>query len=101
VWSWPNHSFLRKDGSTNTHALLVNLTRTIKQTFTYVARHEKGIQHPLLTLKLGSGSCRDLDPFTTFHSAFLLECDRCRESHDAAAFSQLAGPTIVEAFKPS
>jgi len=54
------HSLLRKGGSTNTRALLVNLTRTIKQTFTYVARHEKGIQHPLLTLKLGSGSCRDL-----------------------------------------
>jgi transglutaminase-like putative cysteine protease len=54
------HSVLRKGGSTNTRALLVNLTRTIKQTFTYVARHEKGIQHPLLTLKLGSGSCRDL-----------------------------------------
>src|SRR6266567_3508678 len=42
------HSFLRKGGSTNTRALLVNLTRTIKQTFTYVARHEKGIQPPLL-----------------------------------------------------
>src|SRR5260370_4505083 len=54
------HSFLRKGGSTNTRALLVNLTRTIKQTFTYVARHEQGIQHPLLTLKLRSGSCRDL-----------------------------------------
>ena len=38
----------------------MNLTRTIKQTFTYVARHEKGIQDPLLTLKIGSGSCRDL-----------------------------------------
>src|SRR5882672_5966493 len=35
-------SFLRTGGSTNTLALLVNLTRTIKQTFTYVARHEKG-----------------------------------------------------------
>src|SRR6202011_6111033 len=54
------HSFLRKGRSTNTRALLVNLTRTIKQTFTYVARHEKGIQDPLLTLKIGSGSCRDL-----------------------------------------
>ena len=54
------HGFLRKGGSTNTRALLVNLTRTIRQRFTYVARHEKGIQDPLLTLKVGSGSCRDL-----------------------------------------
>jgi transglutaminase-like putative cysteine protease len=54
------HSFLRKGGSPNTHALLVNLTRTINQTFTYVARPEKGIQDPLLTLRIGSGSCRDL-----------------------------------------
>jgi len=54
------HSFLRQGGSANTRALLVNLTRTIKQTFTYVARHEKGIQDPLLTLEIGSGCCRDL-----------------------------------------
>jgi transglutaminase-like putative cysteine protease len=53
--------FLRKGGeSTNTHALLINLTRTIKNTFIHVARHEKGIQDPLHTLKIGSGSCRDL-----------------------------------------
>jgi transglutaminase-like putative cysteine protease len=52
--------FLRNGGSTNTRALLANLTRTINQTFTYVARHEKGIQDPLLTLEIGSGSCRDL-----------------------------------------
>jgi transglutaminase-like putative cysteine protease len=54
------HSFLRRGGSPNTRALLVNLTRTIKQTFAYVARPEKGIQDPLLTLRIGSGSCRDL-----------------------------------------
>jgi transglutaminase-like putative cysteine protease len=52
--------FLRKGASTNTHALLVDLTRTIRQTFSHVARHEKGIQDPLLTLEIGSGSCRDL-----------------------------------------
>jgi transglutaminase-like putative cysteine protease len=52
--------FLRKGASTNTRALLVDLTRTIRQTFSHVARHEKGIQDPLLTLKIGSGSCRDL-----------------------------------------
>jgi transglutaminase-like putative cysteine protease len=53
-------AFLRKGGSTNTRALLVNLTRTIHETFTYAARHEKGIQDPLFTLRTGSGSCRDL-----------------------------------------
>jgi transglutaminase-like putative cysteine protease len=52
--------FLRNGGSINTRTLLGNLTRTINQTFTYVARHEKGIQDPLLTLEIGSGSCRDL-----------------------------------------
>jgi transglutaminase-like putative cysteine protease len=54
------HKFLRKDGSTNRRALLENLTRTIQKTFIHVARYEKGIQDPLLTLKIGSGSCRDL-----------------------------------------
>jgi transglutaminase-like putative cysteine protease len=52
--------FSRKSGSIGTRALLVALTRTIKQAFTHVARHEKGIQDPLLTLRIGSGSCRDL-----------------------------------------
>ena len=54
------HGFVRKGGSPKTRALLLNLTRTIKQTFTHVPRHEKGIQDPLLTLEIGSGSCRDL-----------------------------------------
>jgi len=56
-------SFLRTGGSTNTRALLVSLTRTIKQTFIHVTRHEKGIQDPRRTLRIGSGSCRDLAMF--------------------------------------
>ena len=52
--------FFRDDGSADTHALLVDMTRTIRRTFKHVARHEKGIQDPLRTLALGSGSCRDL-----------------------------------------
>jgi transglutaminase-like putative cysteine protease len=52
--------FLGSDGSITTRALLTNMTRTINQTFTYVARHEKGIQNPLITLEIGRGSCRDL-----------------------------------------
>ena len=53
-------TFLREDGSADTCDLLVGMTRTINRTFKYVARHEKGIQDPVRTLKLASGSCRDL-----------------------------------------
>jgi transglutaminase-like putative cysteine protease len=56
-WS---EAFFHTDGSADTHALLVRMTRTISLTFRHVARHEKGIQNPAQTLKLGSGSCRDL-----------------------------------------
>ena len=52
--------FLGESRSTDTMALLVKLTRTIRETFTHVSRHEKGVQDPLLTLKLRRGSCRDL-----------------------------------------
>jgi transglutaminase-like putative cysteine protease len=52
--------FLRQDGSADTRELLVDLTQTINQNFKHVARHEKGTQDPIKTLKLGSGSCRDL-----------------------------------------
>jgi transglutaminase-like putative cysteine protease len=52
--------FFRNDGSADTHALLVDMTRTIRRTFKHVARHERGIQEPLRTIALGSGSCRDL-----------------------------------------
>jgi transglutaminase-like putative cysteine protease len=52
--------FLREDGSADTHALLTGMTAAIEQTFRHVARHEKGIQHPVSTLELASGSCRDL-----------------------------------------
>ncbi len=52
--------FFRHDGSADTHDLLVDMTRTIRRTFRHLARHEKGIQDPVRTLDLGSGSCRDL-----------------------------------------
>lgn len=52
--------FFRKDGSADTHALLVGMTQLIWRDFKHVARHEHGIQDPLATLALGSGSCRDL-----------------------------------------
>jgi transglutaminase-like putative cysteine protease len=52
--------FLRQDGSADTRELLVDMTQTIRRTFTHMARHEKGTQNPTQTLQLRSGSCRDL-----------------------------------------
>jgi transglutaminase-like putative cysteine protease len=52
-------SFLRPDGSADTRDLLVDMTQTINRTFKHVARHDKGIQDPVRTLQLMSGSCRD------------------------------------------
>jgi transglutaminase-like putative cysteine protease len=53
-------TFLRKDRPTSTSELLIDLTHGIRRSFKYARRHEKGIQTPLQTLALGSGSCRDL-----------------------------------------
>jgi transglutaminase-like putative cysteine protease len=55
--------FLRTAASTSTRAVLEALTRGIHKTFTHKARHEKGIQDPLVTLNIGSGSCRDVAMF--------------------------------------
>jgi transglutaminase-like putative cysteine protease len=52
-------SFLRPNGSADTRDLLVNMTQTINRAFKHVARHDKGIQDPVRTLQLMSGSCRD------------------------------------------
>ncbi len=51
--------FTRGGEPIGTQDLLVSITRAIRRDFTYVRREEMGIQSPLQTLKLGSGSCRD------------------------------------------
>lgn len=51
--------FLRRDGPTGTLALLEEMTHAIRRELTYIPRHERGIQDPVRTLKLGSGTCRD------------------------------------------
>ncbi len=51
--------FLPNGQSMPTYELLSSVARTIKRDFTYVSRAEMGIQEPLQTLKLRSGSCRD------------------------------------------
>jgi transglutaminase-like putative cysteine protease len=52
--------FLRPDGSADTRELLVAMTQAIGRDFKHLARHEKGTQDPVQTLRLASGSCRDL-----------------------------------------
>jgi transglutaminase-like putative cysteine protease len=51
--------FLRHDGRCETSELLAAMTHAIRQDLTYVAREESGIQDPVRTLRLASGSCRD------------------------------------------
>jgi len=53
------HQFLRRGGSTGTREMLAAMANAIKERFTYVVRDEMGTQDPSVTLKLGSGSCRD------------------------------------------
>jgi transglutaminase-like putative cysteine protease len=51
--------FLRHDGRTDTSELLAAMTHAIRRDLTYVAREESGVQDPLQTLRIKSGSCRD------------------------------------------
>lgn len=56
--------FLRGDGPTDTRELLASLTLAVRQRFAYIARTERGVQDPLRTLRLGSGTCRDFAVLT-------------------------------------
>lgn len=52
-------SFVETGNPTGTLALLMHITETIQRDFEYQPRETKGIQPPLTTLSLGSGTCRD------------------------------------------
>jgi transglutaminase-like putative cysteine protease len=65
-----NHDIARWAGAfvasgrlVRTADLLARITHAIRRDFTYVRREEMGIQPPLQTLKLKSGSCRDFALF--------------------------------------
>ena len=51
--------FARRDGRTDTLAMLAAMTEAIRREFTYVPRHAKGTQTPLETLEAKQGTCRD------------------------------------------
>jgi transglutaminase-like putative cysteine protease len=52
-------SFLDAEAPTPTFRILSGMTHGIRNSFSYRKRHEQGTQHPLDTLKTGSGTCRD------------------------------------------
>jgi transglutaminase-like putative cysteine protease len=52
-------AFLGKHGQASVLDLLSDMTRTIHSEFGYAARLEPGVQSPLETLRLRTGSCRD------------------------------------------
>lgn len=52
-------TFLESDGRTQTLGLLIGMTHGIRAQFKYRKRHAQGTQHPLDTLQIGSGTCRD------------------------------------------
>ena len=51
--------FLRHDGRSNTSEMLAAMTQAIRRDLVYETREESGIQDPVMTLRTGSGSCRD------------------------------------------
>jgi transglutaminase-like putative cysteine protease len=59
LYRWARQ-FVNRCAPTGTHDLLASMTQAVHTGFAYVSREERGIQDPLTTLKLASGSCRDL-----------------------------------------
>ena len=51
--------FMRTDGPTGTRDLLLDMNQFIRDRFGYAQREQEGMQTPLQTLALGTGTCRD------------------------------------------
>ena len=51
--------FLDAEAPTPTFKVLSQMTHAIHDAFAYRKRHEQGTQHPLDSLQMGSGTCRD------------------------------------------
>ncbi|MBC7801880.1 MAG: transglutaminase family protein [Gemmatimonadaceae bacterium] len=63
-------SCLGRTGPTATLPMLAAITHRIHRQLTYQARHESGIQPPVTTLRLGTGTCRDF-------AVLMMEAARC------------------------
>ena len=58
LYRWARQ-FVNPAGPVATYDLLGAMTKAVRRHFEYVSRPEEGIQDPLTTLKLKSGTCRD------------------------------------------
>jgi len=58
LYHWARQ-FVNPAGPVGTYDLLAAMTKAVRKHFTYVSRAEEGIQDPLTTLRLKSGTCRD------------------------------------------
>jgi transglutaminase-like putative cysteine protease len=58
LYEWARQ-FVDPEAAVGTYDLLASITHAIRDRFTYISRDEMGVQDPLTTLSLRSGSCRD------------------------------------------
>ncbi len=86
--------FLDPTGQADTMGLLMAMTHRIRQEFTYKRRPEMGTRHPVRTLELRSGTCRDYA---------LLMMEAVRSLGFAARFvsGYLYDETLVDKFDPN
>ena len=58
LYDWARQ-FVSNAGPVGTYDFLAAMTKAVRKRFKYASRLEEGIQDPLTTLRLESGSCRD------------------------------------------
>lgn len=59
ITEWTRQILEQTDVNGQTEPFLRAVTENIKRNLNYTQRHEPGVQSPIETLRLGSGSCRD------------------------------------------
>jgi transglutaminase-like putative cysteine protease len=58
LYDWARQ-FVSNAGPVGTHEFLAAMTKAVRKRYKYVSRAAEGIQDPLTTLRLESGTCRD------------------------------------------
>jgi transglutaminase-like putative cysteine protease len=81
--------FVKPTGKTDTLAMLSDMTASIKQTFTYVTRPEKGTQTPIETLTSRRGTCRD-------YAMLMIEAARALGFAARFVSGYVYSPTVLE-----